>query len=202
VRNYFVLATLAMLGACGGGNDSSPNASAAADKQVNAVDSSASAAAAASAASQADAANVQSEFKAARTIPLGMKTTTPPLVIADPTLNLPPYTPPAAPKAVSTTTLSFGDFTNYLAPGSTDGWRPGANNSTITIPAPPTNGSGAGDKTVALASTYATASYEADVTVSAPVGSGAANAGFIVRTTNPTAGGPTAQPREAPAQHP
>jgi len=49
-------------------------------------------------------------------------------------------------------------------------WGPGADNSTIAIPAPPTNGTGAGDKTVALASTYATASYEADVTVSAPVG--------------------------------
>jgi hypothetical protein len=122
-----------------------------------------------------------------------MKTTTPPLVIADPTLNLPPYTPPAPPAPVSTTTLSFGDFTNYLAPGSTQGWGPGANNSTITIPAPPTNGTGAGDKTVALASTYATASYEADVTVSAPVGSGAASTRAHIRwwlavrtTTGPT----------------
>ena len=121
MRNYLVLAALAMLGACGG-NDGSPNASASADKQVAAVDS--SAASAALAASAADTANVESEFKAAKAIPVGMKTTTPPLVIADPTLNLPPYTPPAPPAPVSTTTLSFGDFTNYLAPGSTQGWAP------------------------------------------------------------------------------
>lgn len=140
MRNYLVLAALAMLGACGG-NDGSPNASASADKQVAAVDSPA-----ASAALAADTANVESEFKAAKAIPVGMKTTTPPLVIADPTLNLPPYTPPAPPAPVSTTTLSFGDFTNYLAPGSTQGWAPGANNSTITIPAPATNGTGAGDE--------------------------------------------------------
>ncbi|HZZ06610.1 PA14 domain-containing protein [Paraburkholderia sp.] len=191
MRNYFVLAALAMLGACGG-NDGSPDVAASANKQITAVDASAaaSAASAASAAASADTANVEAEFRAAKTTPLGMKTTTPPLVIADPTLNLPPYTPPPPPTPVSTTTLSFGDFTSYLAPGSTQGWQPGTSSSTITIPPPATNGTGAGDKTVALASTYATASYEADVTVSAPVGSGAANAGFIVRTTNPTAGGP------------
>ncbi|SMG56215.1 PA14 domain-containing protein [Paraburkholderia susongensis] len=193
MRNYFVLATtLAMLSACGG-NDGSPSASASANKQaaaVNAVDATAASSASAAAAASADAADVQKEFKAAKTIPLGMKTTTPPLVIADPTLNLVSYTPPAPPAPVSTTTLSFGDFTSYLAPGSTDTWRAGASPSTITIDAPPTNGTGAGDKTVALASTYATASYEADVTVTAPVGTGAANAGFIVRTTNPSAGGP------------
>ncbi|MFL9868792.1 PA14 domain-containing protein [Paraburkholderia fungorum] len=190
MRNYFVLATLAMLGACGG-NDGSPDVAASANKQIAAVDSSAaSAALAASAAALADTASVEAEFRAAKTIPLGMKTTTPPLVIADPTLNLAPYTPPPPPTPVSTTSLNFGDFTSYLAPGSTQGWQPGTSSSTITIPPPATNGTGAGDKTVALASTYATASYEADVTVSAPVGSGAANAGFIVRTTNPTAGGP------------
>ncbi|NML35047.1 carbohydrate-binding protein [Paraburkholderia sp. G-4-1-8] len=187
-----VLATLAMLSACGG-NDGSSNPATSADKQVNAIDataaSSASTASAASAA-QVDASDVQKEFKAAKAIPVGMKTTTPPLVIADPTLNLAPYTPPAAPSPVSTTTLSFGDFTSYLAPGSASTWHPGSNASTIVIDAPPANGTGAGDKAVALAGTYATASYEADLTVSAPVGTGAANAGFIVRTTNPTAGGP------------
>ena len=92
MRNYFVLAALAMLGACGG-NDGSPGGTASANRQIAAVDSAAaSAASAASAAALADTANVEAEFRAAKTIPLGMKTTTPPLVIADPTLNLPPYT--------------------------------------------------------------------------------------------------------------
>lgn len=181
MRNYLILAATATLtlSACGG-NDGSSGVAATADKQVAAAD----------AASAAESADVQNEFKAAKAIPVGMKTTTPPLVIADPTRGLAPYVPPAPPAPVSTTTLSFGDFTNFLAPGSTQGWAPGGDNRTIQIPAPATNGTGAGDKTVALASTYATASYEADVTVSAPVGTGAANAGFIVRTTNPTAGGP------------
>ena len=192
MRNYFVLAALAMLSACGG-NDGSPNPSASANKQVNAVDAtaaSAASAASATAAASADAADVKKEFKAAGAIPVGMKTTTPPLVIADPTLNLAPYTPPAPPAPISTTTLSFGDFTSYLAPGSASTWHPGTSASTIAIDPPPANGTGAGDKAVALATTYASASYEADVTVSAPVGTGAANAGFVVRTTNPTAGGP------------
>src|ERR1700761_9356057 len=131
-----------MLGACGGSEGSS-NPSATADKQINAGDAAAaSAASAASAAAAADTANVQSEFKAAKTIPLGMKTTTPPLVIADPTLNLAAYTPPAPLSPISTTTLSFGDFTNFLAPGSTQGWAPGTSASSITIPAPATNGTG------------------------------------------------------------
>ncbi|OLL28552.1 carbohydrate-binding protein [Burkholderia sp. SRS-W-2-2016] len=172
-----------MLSACGGNDGSNPVASA--NKQVNAVD-----ATAASSASSADAADVKNEFKHAGPLPVGMKTTTPAVVIADPTLNLAPYTPPAAPAPTATTTLQFGDFTPYLAPGSASTWHAGASPATIAIDAPPANGTGAGDKAVAMASSYASASYEADVTVSDPVGTGAANAGFIVRTTNPTAGGP------------
>jgi ABC-type glycerol-3-phosphate transport system substrate-binding protein len=44
VRNYLVLAALAMLGACGG-NDGSPNATASADKQATAIDATAATAA-------------------------------------------------------------------------------------------------------------------------------------------------------------
>jgi hypothetical protein len=152
VRNYFVLAALAMLSACGG-NDGSPNASASADRQVTAVDATAASAASAAAAASADAADMQKEFKAAMAIPVGMKTTTPPLVIADPTLNLAPYAPPTPSAPLSTTTLSFGDFTSYLAPGSASTWHPGASASTIAIDVPPANGTGAGDKAVALATT-------------------------------------------------
>jgi len=79
--------------------------------------------------------------------------TTPPLVIADPTLNLAPYAPPTPSAPLSTTTLSFGDFTSYLAPGSASTWHPGASASTIAIDVPPANGTGAGDKAVALATT-------------------------------------------------
>lgn len=180
MRNLIVLAASAVvLTACGGNGDSS-NPSAVADAQTPNVN----------AASAAASAAVQNEFKLAGSTPLGMRTTTPAVVISDPNQHLTPYTPPAPPAALSTTTLSFGDFTSYLAPGSTQGWTPGTTASSIAIPAPATNGTGAGDKAVALGSTYATASYEADVTVSDPVGVGAANAGFVVRTTNPTAGGP------------
>ena len=180
MRNLFVLsASAVLLAACGGNSDSS-NPTAVADTQTPAANTAAAAASAA----------VQNEFKLAGSTPLGMRTTTPAVVISDPDKNLPPYTPPAPPAALSTTTLSFGDFTSYLAPGSTQGWVPGTSASSITIPAPATNGTGAGDKAVALGSTYATASYEADVTISNPVGTGPANAGFIVRTSNPTAGGP------------
>ncbi|WP_240655877.1 PA14 domain-containing protein [Paraburkholderia phosphatilytica] len=183
MRNIIVLAaSAAMLAACGGNNDSSGPASVA-NSQTPATDAALAAAAAA-------AANIQTEFKLAGSTPLGMRTTTPAVVISDPDQNLAPYTPPAPPAALTSTTLSYGDFTSYLAAGSTNGWVAGATPSSITIPAPATNGTGAGDKAVALGSTYATASYEADVTVSNPVGTGPANAGFIVRTTNPTAGGP------------
>ena len=181
MRNYLVLAAAAMLAACGGNGDS-PSAVSTANKQVPV-------AANAVAASAAAASNVESEFKAAQGVALGMKTTTPPVVIRDPDQNLPPYTPPPPPPVLSTTTLSFGDFTSYLSPGSNQGWAPGPTSGSVTIPAPATNGTGAGDKAVALANTYTTASYEADVTVTPPVGNGPANAGFIVRTTNPTAGG-------------
>src|SRR5689334_18633258 len=150
-----------MLAACGGNSDT-PNPTAVADAQTSAANSASAA--------------VQSEFRLAGSTPLGMRTTTPAVVINDPDKNLPPYTPPSPPVALTTTTLSFGDFTSYLAAGSTQGWAPGPTSSSITIPAPATNGTGAGDKAVALGSTYATASYEADVTVGNPVGAGPANA--------------------------
>ncbi|WP_240766433.1 PA14 domain-containing protein [Paraburkholderia flava] len=180
MRNYLVLAAATMLAACGGGGDS-PSAVPTANNQTPVVDAAASAAA---------ASNADNEFRATQATPLGMKVSTPPVVIKDPDQHLPPYVPPPPPRALSTVTLGYGDFTSYLAAGSTQGWVPGTSAGSITIPPPATNGTGAGDKAVALGSTYATASYEADITVSAPVGNGPANAGFIVRTTNPTAGGP------------
>jgi hypothetical protein len=182
VRTLIVLAaSAAFLAACGG-NDGSSNPASVADAQT--------AGNTAAAASAASAATIQNEFRLAGSTPLGMRTTTPAVVISDPDKGLAPYTPPAPPAALTTTTLGYGDFTSYLAPGSTNGWVAGSTPSSITIPAPATNGTGAGDKAVALGGTYATASYEADLTVTDPVGTGAANAGFIVRTTNPTAGGP------------
>jgi hypothetical protein len=95
----------------------------------------------------------------------GLKAPTPKLVISDPTIGLPPYVPPAPPAPLSTITLTFSDFTPFVSPGTTQGWQQGSTPATIMIPPQPDGGTGLGDKAVAVANTYDTASYEADVTV-------------------------------------
>jgi hypothetical protein len=120
---------------------------------------------------------------------LGLKAAPPPLVIYDPTQGLSPYVPPAPPKPLSKTTLVFKDFTPYVSSGTTQGWEQGSSPFTILIPPQPNSSTGLGDKTVALANTYNTASYEADVTVGSSAAGDTGNAGFIVHVTNPFFGG-------------
>ena len=122
-------------------------------------------------------------------VALGLKAPPPPLVISDPTRGLPPYVPPPQAKPLSTVTLTFSDFTQFLSPGVTQGWQQGSTPETILIPPQPNGGTGLGDKAVALANTYNTASYEADVTVGSSASGDTGNAGFIVHVTNPSAGG-------------
>lgn len=98
-------------------------------------------------------------------VALGLKAPTPKLVISDPTKDLSPYVPPAPPKPLSKTTLVFSDFTPYVSSGTTQGWQQGSSPKTILIPPQPNSSAGLGDKAVALANTYDTASCEADVTV-------------------------------------
>jgi hypothetical protein len=121
---------------------------------------------------------------------LGLKAPPPNLVISDPTKNLPPYVPPKPPAPRSTpVTLQFSDFTPYVSSGTTQGWKQGSTPETIMIPPQPNGSTGLGDKTVALANSYDTASYEADVTVGSSQAGDTGNAGFIVHVTNPSAGG-------------
>jgi len=120
---------------------------------------------------------------------LGLKAPAPPLVISDPTAGLSRYTPPAPPKPLSKTTLVFKDFTPFVSSGTTQGWEQGSSPLIIMIPPQPNSSTGLGDKTVALANTYDTASYEADVTVGSSATGDTGNAGFIVHVTNPSAGG-------------
>jgi hypothetical protein len=121
---------------------------------------------------------------------LGLKAPPPNPAISDPTKNLPPYVPPKPPAPRSTpVTLQFSDFTPYVSSGTTQGWKQGSTPETIMIPPQPNGSTGLGDKTVALANSYDTASYEADVTVGSSQAGDTGNAGFIVHVTNPSAGG-------------
>jgi PA14 domain len=122
-------------------------------------------------------------------VALGLKAPPPKLVIADPTRNLPPYVPPKPPAPLKTVTLTFSDFTSYVSPDTTQGWQQGSTLQTIMIPPQPNGSAGLGDKAVALATSYDTASYEADVTVGSSAPGDTGNAGFIVHVTNPSAGG-------------
>jgi hypothetical protein len=122
-------------------------------------------------------------------IVLGLKAPTLKLVISDPTIGLPPYVPPPSPESISTITLKFSDFTPYVSPGTKQGWQQGSTSETILIPPQPDNSTGLGDKAVALATSYDTASYEADVTVGSSAAGDTGNAGFIVHVTHPSAGG-------------
>jgi hypothetical protein len=122
-------------------------------------------------------------------IVLGLKAPPPKLVISDPTKGLPPYVPPAPPAPLSTITLTFSDFTPYVSPGTTQGWQQGSTSETIMIPPQANSNTGLGDKAVALATSYDTASYEADVTVGSSAPGDTGNAGFVVHVTNPSAGG-------------
>ena len=122
-------------------------------------------------------------------VALGLKAPPPRLVISDSTENLPRYNPPRPPKALQTVTLKFSDFTSYVSSGTTQGWQQGSTPETILIPPQPNGSTGLGDKAVALANTYDTASYEADVTVGSSAAGDTGNAGFIVHVTSPTAGG-------------
>ena len=98
-------------------------------------------------------------------VALGLKAPPPKLVISDPTIGLPRYTPPAPPTPLSTNKLTFTDFTPFVSSGTTQGWQQGSTPETIMIPPQPDSNTGLGDKAVALATSYDTASYEADVTV-------------------------------------
>ncbi|HYZ72600.1 MAG TPA: hypothetical protein VE641_05940, partial [Chthoniobacterales bacterium] len=120
---------------------------------------------------------------------LGLKAPPPNLVISDPTRNRPASVPSESPAPLSTIVLTFSDFTPYVSAGTTQGWQQGSTPQTILIPAQPNSSTGLGDKTVALAKSYDTASYEADVTVGSSQAGDTGNAGFIVHVTNPTAGG-------------
>lgn len=120
---------------------------------------------------------------------LGLKAPPPSLHISDPTRGLSPYVPPAPPKPLSKTTLVFKNFTPYVSSGTTQGWEQGSSPLTIMIPPQPNSSTGQGDKAVALANSYDTASYEADVTVGSSTPGDTGNAGFIVHVTNPSAGG-------------
>jgi hypothetical protein len=122
-------------------------------------------------------------------VALGLKAPPPNLVISDRTKNLSQYVPPKPPAPLSTVTLKFSDFTPYVSSGTTQGWEQGSTPETIMIPPQPNSGTGLGDKTVALANSYDTASYEADVTVGSSAAGDTGNAGFIVHVTNPSAGG-------------
>jgi hypothetical protein len=120
---------------------------------------------------------------------LGLKAPPPPLVISDPTAGVSKYVPPAPPKPISKTILVFKDFTPFVSSGTTHGWEQGSSPFTILIPPQPNSSTGLGDKTVALANSYNTASYEADVTVGSSAAGDTGNAGFIVHVTNPFVGG-------------
>jgi len=121
-------------------------------------------------------------------IVLGLKALPPNLVISEPTKT--PYVPPKPPAPLGKpVTLKFSDFTSYVSSGTTQGWEQGSTPETIMIPPQPNSSTGLGDKAVALANTYDTASYEADVTVGSSQAGDTGNAGFIVHVTNPSAGG-------------
>jgi hypothetical protein len=120
---------------------------------------------------------------------LGLKAPPPSLAISDPTMGVSAYVPPAPPKPLSKTTLVFKDFTPYVSSGTTQGWEQGSSPLTIMISPQPNSRTGLGDKAVALANSYDTASYEADVTVGSSTPGDTGNAGFIVHVTNPSAGG-------------
>src|SRR5580704_14510863 len=122
-------------------------------------------------------------------VALGLKAPPPKLMISDPTIGLPRYTPPAPPTPLSTTKLTFSDFTPFVSSGTTQGWQQGSTPFTILIPPQPNPGTGLGDKAVALATTFDTASYEADVTVGSSAAGDTGNAGFIVHVTNPSNSG-------------
>src|SRR5258707_3661669 len=122
-------------------------------------------------------------------VALGLKAPPPRLIISDSTVGLPQYTPPAPPSPLSTIKLEFSDFTPYVSSGTTQGWQQGSRPFTILIPPQPNSTTGLGDKAVALATTFDTASYEADVTVGSSDSGDTGNAGFIVHVTNPSNNG-------------
>ena len=122
-------------------------------------------------------------------VALGLKAPPPRLVISDPTIGLPRYAPPAPPAPLSTIKLQFSDFTSFVSSGTTQGWQQGSTPFTILIPPQPSPGTGLGDKAVALATSFDTASYEADVTVGSSAPGDTGNAGFIVHVTNPSNSG-------------
>jgi len=122
-------------------------------------------------------------------VALGLKAPPPRLIISDSTAGLPQYTPPASPAPISTIKLQFSDFTPFVSSGTTQGWQQGSTPFTILIPPQANPSTGLGDKAVALATTFDTASYEADVTVGSSASGDNGNAGFIVHVTNPSNNG-------------
>jgi hypothetical protein len=100
-----------------------------------------------------------------------------------------PSLDPALPPENESTPLRHRDFTPFVSSGTTQGWQQGSTPFTILIPPQPNSGTGLGDKAVALATTFDTASYEADVTVGSSASGDTGNAGFIIHVTNPSNNG-------------
>jgi hypothetical protein len=76
-----------------------------------------------------------------------------------------------------------------VSSGTTQGWQQGSTPGTILIPPQPSPSTGLGDKAVALAYSFDTAAFEADVTVGSSASGDTGNAGFIVHVTNPSNNG-------------